>query len=45
MYKYHSGERLVFVVDMVTSKRRGVYRSVWVAWDRIQQLATTTGNQ
>jgi hypothetical protein len=45
-YKYQSGERLVFVVDMVTSKHRGVYGSVWAAWDyiwdRLQKLATTS---
>lgn len=44
-YRYDNGERLVLVVDLVTSYDRGVYGSVWgtwdYVWDRVQKLITS----
>jgi hypothetical protein len=44
-YNYVKGERLVLVIDFVTSYRRGVYGSVWgtwdYIWDRMQKILTS----
>jgi len=44
-YNYIKGERLVLVVDLVSSYKRGIYGNVWgtwdYIWDRIQKSLTS----
>ena len=44
-YRYTGGERIVLVVDLVTSKRKGLHGIVWGTfdffWDRIQKFITS----